>query len=164
MIDSARGFTLIELLIVIALVGILTAASLPSFRGFIDSQRLSQASKQVKRDLRAAQNRALAGVEGRSWGIHFDEGESQYTIFSCPTTAAPNYTLSNCTAVKVIALPNLITIQNPTDNDLAFDAVSGDVYASGAILPPGASVSLCLRLGSRERTITVTAGGKIEEQ
>ena len=155
------GFTLIELLIVIAIIGILSAIAIPSFSSFNNKQRLSQAAKQVKNDLRSAQNRAISGIEGKAWGINIAPGASYYTMFKCPTTAT--YTLTNCSSVAQKTIPSGFTIRNPSFSDLVFDVVSGNVYVNGSLQTAG---NFTFEVGSAtaQRMITVSAGGKIEEQ
>ena len=155
------GFTLIELLIVIAIIGVLSAISIPSFSNFNNNQRLSQAAKQVKNDLRSAQNRALSGIEGSAWGINVNAGEAFYTLFKCPTTAA--YTLTTCSLVTTKSLPSGFTIQAPDFTDLVFEVASGELYVDGVLVTAG-NFSFDVDLDGSTRTITVSAGGKIEER
>ncbi len=155
--SPAFGFTLIELLIVIAIIGILSAIAIPSFSDFNNNQRLSQAAKQVKNDLRSAQNRALNNVDGMAWGVSFDLANHTYTAFSCETL-----TLSTCTCASKPVEVNKsfaddFTFTGPNDRFI-FEQISGAVCDSGV------SDSVALELGTSTRTITVSAGGKIEEQ
>lgn len=163
--SSARGFTLVELLIVIAVIGILSAATIPVFSSFTNSQRLSQAAKDIKNDLRSAQNRAINGVEGSAWGVNVTAGGAYYTIFKCePSVGVANYTLTQCPAGSIQRnLPANFTIQSPSFTNLAFDSVSGDLVVDGSLQTSG-SFSFQVDLGGSRRTIIVTAGGKIEEQ
>ena len=161
------GFTLIELLIVIAIIGVLSAISIPSFSNFNNNQRLSQAAKQVKNDLRSAQNRALNGIAGMAWGIEFDVGTDAalYTPFYCDFEEVGG----NCgcaagtrinEASKSFASGFVFTL-GPA---IIFDEVSGDICAGGAPLNARSETIRIVLDATLSRDITVSAGGKIEER
>lgn len=154
--SPAFGFTLVELLIVIAVIGILAASSIPVFSSYTSSQRLSQTAKNVKNDLRSAQNRAISGVEGKAWGMSFN-GSNSYTIFTCTSLSA--CTCNDQTNFTTKSLATGFEISSAT---IIFDAVSGDICANGSSLL--GSTSFTITLSGVSRTITVSAGGKIEEQ
>jgi len=140
----------------------LAAASIPVFSSFTTSQRLSQAAKQVKNDLRSAQSRAINNIDGKAWGINITSGATYYTMFKCPTTAT--YTLTNCSSGSVQrSLPSGFTIRNPSFADLAFDVVSGNVYVGG-ILQTSGNFTFQVGSATAQRIITVSAGGQITEE
>jgi type IV fimbrial biogenesis protein FimT len=56
---SAPGFTIIELMVVIAIMGVLTMAALPSFTQFVKNQRVKSASFDVFSTLVAARSEAI---------------------------------------------------------------------------------------------------------
>ncbi len=56
---SSSGFTLIELIIAMTIVGILTALAFPSFREFIQNQRLSTQTNELVSDLAFARSEAV---------------------------------------------------------------------------------------------------------
>jgi prepilin-type N-terminal cleavage/methylation domain-containing protein len=165
---NSSAFTLIELLIVIAVIGILAATSIPVFSSFTTSQRLSQAAKQVKQDLRSAQNRALNGVKDANdyqvWGMSFN-GSNSYTIFTCSgldTTTSP-CTCTTPPGQTTFATKSLATGFTISNGLFIFDEISGDICDASSLLGAGASGSVDVTLSGSSRTITVYAGGKIEE-
>jgi len=162
---SALGFTLIELLIVIAIIGILSAISIPSFSSFNTNQRLSQAAKQVKNDLRSAQNRALNNIDGKAWRISFSDPNAQsYTSRKCDLIvddAAGTCAFTSCSDVDVKSFATSFSFL--VAESVGFEQATGRVCVGTALLS-ALSTTITLDLDGATRTITVSAGGKIEEQ
>jgi len=168
---SSPAFTLIELLIVIAIIGILTAITIPSFSNFNNKQRLSQAAKQIKNDLRSAQNRAINGIkdsdDNKVWGIQFaSPNVYSYTLYTCSEldTAQSPCLCSDQVFTTTKSLANTFVIDVSATSIFVFDEISGAVCDSSSLLGVGASSSVDLSLSGSTRTVTVSAGGKIEEQ
>jgi type II secretory pathway pseudopilin PulG len=57
---SSAGFTLADLMVVVALIGILSAMSIPSLMTLADSIRLTQSARDVERELQSAKQKAVA--------------------------------------------------------------------------------------------------------
>ena len=58
---QVRGFTLMELLVVLGIIGMLTALSLPFMKGINRSSNMSSATRQMLDDLEYARHRAISG-------------------------------------------------------------------------------------------------------
>jgi prepilin-type N-terminal cleavage/methylation domain-containing protein len=64
-----RGFTLVELLVVIGIIAVMAAISLPNISGFIRSNRVRSAQDQVAGAIQKARSRAIA--LNSQWGVSF---------------------------------------------------------------------------------------------
>jgi len=56
------GFTLLEIMIVMALVGVLLAATIPNFSKIIPEMKVDKAASKLAADLRMAQQRAISDM------------------------------------------------------------------------------------------------------
>ncbi len=82
---TQEGFTLIELLTTIAVIGILTVAGIPSFRGLQARQNLRLAQKSVQSSLYRLQNLAIAPQEQQPGGITDVVGYGLWVVHSSPS-------------------------------------------------------------------------------
>lgn len=78
----SRAFTLFELLIVIALLMLITAATLSFGINFLQEQRIEEEAVSLAEKIKEARARASAGQEDSSWGIRFNyPQQGKYTLF-----------------------------------------------------------------------------------
>ncbi len=91
------GFTLIELMIVVVVLVILAAVSVPIFLSWLPEYRLRGAADDLYAHLQHAKMRAIR--DNNNWAVQFVESSNSYTIYS-------NYKDSSDTgtAVKTINL------------------------------------------------------------
>ena len=67
---------MVELLITLALLGIVTAIAVPSFRGWIDNTNLKDAARTISSDVYDTRARAIA--ESRTYTITYNTDSDQY--------------------------------------------------------------------------------------
>ncbi len=58
--SRSKGFTIIELMVVIAIIGIIMAITIPNFSALVQRQRIRAAAGQIAQDFRQIRERALA--------------------------------------------------------------------------------------------------------
>ena len=69
---QGRGFTLLEVVVVLAVLGIILSAAVPSYASYLARQRLRHVAELLEQDLRRA--RALSVDEGRNIYVSFTSG------------------------------------------------------------------------------------------
>ena len=129
-VRSQRGFTTVELMIVMAMMGLVLAASWGNFRSVLAHRRLSSAASSLATQMRLARERAVA--EGNDYIVTFMTGTNSYEIWddegSDGSTGADDRKF-------VHDMPSRTTVQNPVffgSNRVIFHA-DGTCNASGAV-------------------------------
>lgn len=89
--SAQRGFTLVELMLAVAIIGILSAVTLPSFQNFLSGQKLNVASNNVYTAMQLA--KATAIQQNASMTVLFNKGTGQWCIFNRQIT--PDSTTCN---------------------------------------------------------------------
>jgi type II secretion system protein H len=141
------GFTLVEMMVVIALIGIITAAVIPNFIGWRNNAKVAQAARQVYSDLQTARTTAIKN--NATISVDFNVGSNNYTMRG-----------------KVKALPSGVIITDAdftttgnvaTFNNLGFGRTFTDAQNDGTI-------TVKLANSKRSSTIQVNSAGNIRIQ
>ena len=128
-----RGYTLLELIVVISIIGILIAVSVPALGRFTAPQEFRAASLQVKSDLRSLHNKAVSGVTVRRgvdtsvppdgvpdtqtdsrvyWVARFLNNQNFYEIGACQKSiaVAERWRTGECSDIERRPLPSKVTL------------------------------------------------------
>ena len=75
----SRGFTLIEMLIAVALIGVISAATLPGFAGFLNGQKVNLAARNVYTAMQLTKSSAIQ--QNSKIALVFDSTRGSWCIF-----------------------------------------------------------------------------------
>lgn len=144
------GLSLLEVLIVIAILAILSTASVGVFRNFVKNVELESTAKQIVFDLKTMQAKAIAGEDALKWGIRFvNSTDDYYQTFSTATDYASG------TVKDTVYLQSGITFSSPAEGfntDIIFNRVNGTISAN---------TSVTIQSADGSKTVNVTLVGNI---
>ena len=164
LLRKKNGFTLIEMIVVISILAIMVAVSIPAYRSYGRRNELRNAAQQVRQALVEAQNMALAPKAGvKGYGVHFQA--KKYFVFadknfdgwydSGVDTKEREYSLPSETGFAQMDPVGTICFQTPTSK--AYIRRGGDIEDFTGLLTIG------LQRGDDEAVVTLHgATGKIE--
>ncbi|MEA2098067.1 MAG: prepilin-type N-terminal cleavage/methylation domain-containing protein [Patescibacteria group bacterium] len=130
-----NGFTIIELIVVMAIMGIMFAVTIPQYSKIRDSKALSLGEEQIINDIRMVQNYAYSILKNDGsfpvggYGINFSNNSKEYIIF-----ADKNGNMEYDGAIEIfekIELPRNVKIVSLKINSIEkADGIVGIVFTS----------------------------------
>jgi Tfp pilus assembly protein FimT len=143
------GATLIELAIVVIIMGVLAALTIPRFSNFIAAIGARSAASEVVSDISTA--RMTAVREGRTTSLTVNGTSTGYTLVVENTDGSVLRTLR---AVSLTSTYNGTTITGDNGNKrIAFD--------SRGLLKTGSTAGVTLKRGSRSQHLTISSIGRV---
>jgi prepilin-type N-terminal cleavage/methylation domain-containing protein len=77
-----KGFTLIELILVILVMTLIAAFSMPFFQSFQISSDLNTETNTISQALRRVQQQAIIGQNNSAWGVYFNSAGNNIILFN----------------------------------------------------------------------------------
>lgn len=153
-----KGFSFIEIILVLAILSIIAAVSLPSFFGYKTITALKEGEKSIISKLRQAQGKAISNENFKKWGVRFvnplGSPTSYYELFNTPT----NYADVTKVIVETIFLPDGIDFDTlPADGAAAIDVIFNQLLGTIDIAK---TINIKNQSG-QIKTITIDVTGKI---
>ena len=145
--NNQSGFTLAELVISVAVIVIISAMSLVSFRSTNKSGSSSMAAQKLASDIRKIQGWALSlkdfdnSISNQSWGIYFRKDSDNYSFYI--DSDNNQVCSSNCGSASSERQGEAIKILNNLKiNDILLDGVS---QSRGQVVfnPPEPLIFIC---------------------
>ena len=147
----ARGFSLLEVLIVVAILSIIGTAGIGYYRNAAKNIEITSVVHTINSDLRAARSKAMAGQDGRRWGVHVVNNASDYyEVFSTPTTYADAGVVVDSTRFLTAG----VSFSDPAESntkDIIFSGILGTTTAS----------SITITSQEESQIITISALGTV---
>jgi len=165
-IGMNKGFTLIELLIVISIVGIIGGFGFINLFGAAREGELANTRVSIAALLRDAQQRSISQVDGRFWGVRFENqaGRDQFFLFS--TSQDPFSDITVYEQHTLVTTKSFLEFRQPSSGTtltVDFDQVTGELALNSC---PNVTVNSTIEIGlvggSDSLMIKVFCNGKIE--
>jgi len=141
-----KGFTLVELLIVITVIIIIAALTVPVGVNFYRSQVLDETTSSILTTLRRAQAQSLFQKNDGSFGVRFLSGS--YVLFQ-----GSSYTARIQSEDEIFTLSGGITTSGI--DEIVFAKLAGSPNTTG---------TLTITSGDEGQSISINAHGKVERQ
>ncbi len=157
---KVKGFTLIELLVVMTIGIIVFATGFAGYRDFSRRQTLSGISKQIKADLRTAQQLAITGQKPQGATctrlVSYDFDRISSTNYQITATCDNNGIIPPPITIKNINLITGMTIASTSD------PISFKVLGMGTNLSGDATITISFTQVTNPETIVIGKGGDIK--
>lgn len=156
--QKLKGFTIVELLVIVGILIILTAITIPNLHFFQKESDLNNTKEEVINTLRLAQNKTLASEGASQYGVYFDATSTpnQYTLFK-----GRAFSLRATSSDKIYKLPKTIKISEIDlwgGEEVVFARVSGWTSTTDQL----GKITLELKIDpSKTKTIYIENSGQV---
>jgi prepilin-type N-terminal cleavage/methylation domain-containing protein len=119
---EAKGFSLLEMVMVIAVLGVISSATIPMYRKYQVNSDLNNAQALITQGISRARELAQSGKNDSAWGFSPQNG----TLYQ-----GNSYPARTTTSDELYAIPSTITVSGITD--ISFTKISGKPSTNGNI-------------------------------
>lgn len=149
--EDHRGITLTETILVVAVIGVIAIASVPTYVNFQRKYQVNAAARDALHLLRVAQSNAMASRGHDEYGVNITTGDGgSVEVFKGTTYATRDTSFEG----ELIAFPNSVNVSDTvTDPDVVFLRVEGSTTDTGV---------MTITNGTDTHTITIYATGLSE--
>lgn len=124
-----RGFSFIEMIIVLSVLGIIFAITLPQFSEIKNSQVLKSASGDIISSFKKAETETRASKDSSSYGVHFQS--DKIIIFKGATFSANDANNQDVDIIRPATISNISLSGGATD--IYFNRLTGTPSATGTV-------------------------------
>ena len=128
-----NGFTLLELIVVVAILVIVGAISIPSIVSLQKIPQLNNTSEEIINTLRIAQNKTLSSEQNSQYGVYFNTATSphQYILFK-----GVSFALRDSSFDQIYSISSIIefyAVNTGGNNEVVFDKLTGSTANFGNV-------------------------------
>ena len=157
-----HGFSIIELMVVVAVIGLLVMAALPSFGRWIGNVQIRNAAESIQNGLRLAQ---LEAARRNGTVTLLLTAATAPTCSSTASTSGQNWIVCDGSSVIQTYYGNSTTTAIDSDfGSISFDGIGRSNLTAASVVDVKSSNSSCETLsvsGARCLQILVSPGGKV---
>lgn len=151
-LKNIQGFTIIEFLVVIGIFLFISALSIPLYNNWQLQTTLSSVQAELLQSIRETRALSRGGREQSRYGIYFDNGNNNYTVYQ-----GDDYASRSADYDRLINLENNISLVLDWEGaELNFAASTGLASATGTI-------SIINSANNEAKTIVINRYGIIKE-
>ena len=144
-----RGFTLIELIIVLGILVVVSALSIPFIQTFQVSSDLYTHTNTLVKTLRRAQHQAVTGLNDSSWGVYFANGNKKFVLFK-----GEDYITRDQSYDQETDYPEIFNITTDFGSEIYFSLYSGQPSTVGLVTITSPN--------NKSKTISIANSGLIQ--